>query len=194
MNTHHHANHSTNGHSANVGGETTVTDPVCGMQGVSAETKHHSEHQGTTYYFCSARCRERFVDNPGQYLSGKPVEAPNRLPADTMYTCPMHPQISQSGPGTCPICGMALELEMPSLDDEENLELQDFSHRFWWTLPLTLVVLTLAMFGHYFTGLAVETRTWIELVLTIPVVLWAAGRSLFGAFNRSVTSVPICGR
>lgn len=173
MNTHQHAGHSTNGHAANVGAAETVTDPVCGMQVEPSEDTLHTEHQGKTHYFCSARCRERFVGNPDQYLSGKPVEAPEQVPAGTMYTCPMHPQIRQLGPGICPICGMALEPEMPSLDEEENPELRDFSRRFWWTLPLSLVVLVLAMFGHYFTGLAVETRTWIELVLTIPVVLWA---------------------
>src|SRR3546814_7691426 len=93
-----------------------------------------------------------------------------------MYTCPMHPKVRQDGPGICPICGMALEPEMPGLDYEDNPELRDFSRRFWWTLPATVVVLVPAMFGHYFPRLPVDTRTWIELVLTIPVVLWA-GRS-----------------
>ena len=85
----------------------------------------------------------------------------------------MHPEIRQQGPGTCPICGMALEPEMPSLDEEENPELRDFSRRFWWTLPLSVVVLLLAMFGHFLPALPVATRTWIELALTTPVVLWA---------------------
>jgi Cu+-exporting ATPase len=102
-----------------------------------------------------------------------------------MYTCPMHPQVRQDGPGICPICGMALEPEMPGLDDEDNPELRDFSRRFWWTLPATVVVLVLAMFGHYFPRLPVDTRTWIELVLTIPVVLWAG----WPFFVRCVQSV-----
>ncbi|EIM03865.1 putative copper-transporting p-type ATPase [Rhodanobacter denitrificans] len=102
-----------------------------------------------------------------------------------MYTCPMHPQVRQDGPGICPICGMALEPEMPGLDDEDNPDLRDFSRRFWWTLPATVVVLVLAMFGHYFPRLPVDTRTWIELVLTIPVVLWAG----WPFFVRCVQSV-----
>src|SRR3546814_2579216 len=85
----------------------------------------------------------------------------------------MHPEIVQDGPGTCPICGMALEPEMPSLDDGENPELTDFRRRFWWTLPLSFVVMMLAMFGHHLPWLSIEARTWIELVLTVPVVLWA---------------------
>ncbi len=173
MSTQHQAGHSNGGHPAAGTSAATVPDPVCGMQVDPAETKHRAEHEGTTYHFCSDRCRERFVDKPDEYLSGKPVEASAEVPVGTMYTCPMHPQIRQVGPGTCPICGMALEPEMPSLDDEENPELRDFSRRFWWTLPLTLVVFVLAMFGHYFPALAVETRTWIELVFTVPVVLWA---------------------
>ena len=96
-----------------------------------------------------------------------------QAPAGTTYTCPMHPQVRQEGPGICPICGMALEPEMPGLDDEDNPELRDFSRRFWWTLPATAVVVVLAMFGHYFPALPVQARTWIELVLTLPVVLWA---------------------
>lgn len=108
-----------------------------------------------------------------------------QTPDGMMYTCPMHPQIRQQGPGTCPICGMALEPEMPGLDDEDNPELRDFSRRFWWTLPLSTVVLVLAMFGHYFPQLPVETRTWMELVLTVPVVLWAG----WPFFVRCVQSV-----
>ncbi|EIL90337.1 putative copper-transporting p-type ATPase [Rhodanobacter fulvus Jip2] len=97
----------------------------------------------------------------------------------------MHPQVRQDGPGICPICGMALEPEMPGLDDEDHPELRDFSRRFWWTLPATLVVLVLAMFGHYLPRLPVNTRTWIELVLTMPVVLWAG----WPFFVRCVQSV-----
>jgi P-type Cu+ transporter len=89
------------------------------------------------------------------------------------YTCPMHPEIVQDGPGTCPICGMALEPMLPTLEDEENPEYTDFRRRFWWTLPLTVVVLVLAMAGHRLP-IAAATRTWLELVLSAPVVLWAA--------------------
>ncbi|GAB2655234.1 heavy metal translocating P-type ATPase [Arenimonas aestuarii] len=101
-------------------------------------------------------------------------EAPAAAAPGTIYVCPMHPQIRQPAPGHCPICGMALEPEMPALDDDESPELVDFSRRFWWTLPLSLVVLALAMLGHRVDAwLPVQTRTWMELVLTTPVVLWA---------------------
>ena len=110
----------------------------------------------------------------GHGHAGAPVVAPALAPADTIYTCPMHPQIRQDHPGTCPICGMALEPEMPRLEEDDNPELRDFSHRFWWTLPLTLLVLALAMFGHRFHAwLPTGTRTWLELALSAPVVLWA---------------------
>ncbi|MHB8911649.1 MAG: heavy metal translocating P-type ATPase [Lysobacter sp.] len=151
----------------------TVVDPVCGMQVDPLTTTHHATHAGTDYHFCSARCREKFVADPAIYLSPG-TAAPEAAPAaGTIYTCPMHPQIRQQGPGTCPICGMALEPEMPGLEDEDNPELRDFSRRFWWTLPLTVIVLTLAMLGHRIAFLPTQARTWIELALTAPVVLWA---------------------
>jgi Cu+-exporting ATPase len=137
-------------------------------------TPHHAEHDGTAYCFCSARCREKFVAGPGAYPAPAAAKADvAAAPAATLYTCPMHPEIRQEGPGTCPICGMALEPEMPSLEEDENPELRDFSHRFWWTLPLTLTVLALAMFGPRIGALPVGTRTWLELALSAPVVVWA---------------------
>ncbi|MFC5440394.1 heavy metal translocating P-type ATPase [Rhodanobacter ginsenosidimutans] len=186
MNTrHHHTGANKHGHGAHPGSATTVLDPVCGMPVDPDQTAYHAEHQGVRRHFCSARCRERFVADPAKYLSGQPDGASAQAPAGTMYICPMHPQVRQEGPGICPICGMALEPEMPGLDDEDNPELRDFSRRFWWTLPATVVVLVLAMFGHYFPRLPVDTRTWIELVLTIPVVLWAG----WPFFVRCVQSV-----
>ena len=83
----------------------------------------------------------------------------------------MHPEIRRDGPGSCPKCGMALEPEVPSVDDEENPELTDFQRRFWWTLPLTLTVAALAMFGHRLRWFEMATHTWIELVLSTPVEL-----------------------
>jgi Cu+-exporting ATPase len=150
----------------------TVTDPVCGMQVDPNSTPHHANHAGTDYHFCSARCQAKFVADPLRYLAPKAEAAP-AAPAGTIYTCPMHPEIRQEGPGTCPICGMALEPEMPSLEDEDNPELRDFSHRFWWTLPLTVVVFLLAMLGDRLTFLSMGARTWLELALSAPVVLWA---------------------
>ena len=166
------------------GSDGTVTDPVCGMQVDPATSQHHARHDGEDYYFCSARCRERFIASPDKYLSPADSE-PDPALAGATYTCPMHPEVRQIGPGTCPICGMALEPEMPSLDDEENPELRDFSRRFWWTLPLTLIVLVLAMFGHYWPALSVTARTWIELALAVPVVLWAG----WPFFERCVASI-----
>ncbi|MEP6633785.1 MAG: heavy metal translocating P-type ATPase [Luteimonas sp.] len=151
----------------------TAIDPVCGMSVDSTTTAHYASHAGIEYHFCSARCLERFIADPKKYLSPASTVPEMAAPAGTIYTCPMHPQIRQEGPGTCPICGMALEPEMPSLEDEDNPELRDFTRRFWWTLPLTVIVLAMAMLGHRINFLSTEVRTWIELVLSTPVVLWA---------------------
>ncbi len=91
----------------------------------------------------------------------------------TIYTCPMHPEIRQAEPGTCPKCGMALEPLMPTLDDDEHPELKDFSRRFWWTLPLTLVVVVIAMFGHRLAWPPLAVQPWLEFALSAPVILWA---------------------
>lgn len=161
----------------------TVIDPVCGMKVDPATSAHRVDHEGTTYHFCSARCRERFVADPEKYLS--PPSEPEPAPAGTVYTCPMHPEIRQDHPGTCPICGMALEPEMPSLEDEDNPELRDFGRRFWWTLPLSAAVMALAMLGHRVPGLTTAARTWVELALATPVVLWAG----WPFFERCVQSI-----
>lgn len=152
--------------------EGAVSDPVCGMQVDPSATPHQAVLHGGRFHFCSARCRDRFVADPAAYLAPAPVDAPAPVPG-TIYICPMHPEIRRPGPGTCPICGMTLEPEMPSLEDEDNAELRDFSRRFWWTLPLTVVVLLLAMAGHELAALPPATRIRIELVLSAPVVLWA---------------------
>src|SRR5690606_37061838 len=136
-----------------------------------ATTPHHATHDGTGYHFCGAGCRTKFLADPERYLHPGQAEPLPPPPPGTRHSCPMHPEIVQDGPGTCPICGMALEPEMPGLDDGENPELVDFRRRFWWTLPLSFVVMMLAMFGHRLPGLAVGARTWVELVLTVPVVL-----------------------
>jgi Cu+-exporting ATPase len=104
---------------------------------------------------------------------GASAAAPALPPAGTIYTCPMHPEIRQDHPGHCPKCGMALEPLLPALDADENPELRDFQRRFWWTLPLTVSVTLLAMFGHRAGGFGMATQSWIELALSLPVVLWA---------------------
>ncbi len=148
-------------------------DPVCGMSVDPAHTPHHASHQGTDYHFCAARCRDRFVADPEKYLQAETV-LHETAPAGTQYTCPMDPEIVQDGPGICPKCGMALEPMLPSLDDgNDNPELRDFSRRFWWTLPLTAIVLVLAMFGEHLHLMDMATQSWVELLLTLPVVSWA---------------------
>ena len=153
----------------------TVKDPVCGMTVDPATTPHHAEHGGQTYHFCSAGCRTKFVANPDTYLGARPRPAPEAMPG-AIYTCPMHPEIRQVGPGTCPICGMALEPETVTADSGPNPELADMTRRFWIGLALTLPVFALEMGGHL-TGLMIlvgrGTSNWIQLFLATPVVLWA---------------------
>jgi Cu+-exporting ATPase len=154
---------------------TALKDPVCGMT-VKPESPHRAELEGTTYFFCCAGCRTKFVADPHKYLhrGSEATHAAEPAPPGTTYTCPMHPEVLQDHPGTCPKCGMALEPLMPSLeDDEENPELVDFRRRFWWTLPLTIAVVVLAMFGHRLGWMEMRTQTWVELALTVPIVLWA---------------------
>lgn len=151
---------------------THATDPVCGMKVDPLTTSHHAEHAGQAYHFCSAGCRTKFVADPERYLHPATDAAP--APAGTQYTCPMHPEIVQDGPGTCPLCGMALEPMLPSLDEEENPELTDFRRRFWWTLPFSTATLLLAMGGMYLDVIPPTVRTWLEFALSTPVVLWAA--------------------
>ena len=162
-----------------------LIDPVCGMT-VAPESPHKASHDGARYVFCSAGCRTKFMADPVRYLKPETVEAAG-LPAGTQYTCPMHPQIVQDKPGSCPICGMALEPLMPSLDDEESPELADFRRRFWWTLPLSAVSLSFAMFGHRANLLAPGASSWFELVIATPVVLWA-GWPFFQRWAQSIAN------
>jgi len=164
----------------------SLKDPVCGMT-VSAQGLA-TTYEAREYHFCSQRCLDKFRANPGQYVrvpqaatgqhahehghAGTPAHA-EPAPAGTVYTCPMHPEIRQDKPGNCPICGMALEPLIPLDTEEENPELRDFSRRFWWTLPLTIIVTVLAMFGHRFGLFHGEQQSWVELVLSLPTILWA---------------------
>lgn len=150
------------------------TDPVCGMAVDPATTTHHARHDGSDYPFCSDGCRRKFIADPQRYLTPD-ADAAEPVPAGTLYTCPMHPEIEQEGPGTCPLCGMALEPAMPSLEEGENPELTDFRRRFWWSLPLSVATMALAMLAMtpVLHGLSPDLRVWIELALATPVVLWA---------------------
>ncbi len=154
--------------------DTKVLDPVCGMKVDPATTPHHAGHDGQAYHFCSAGCRTKFIADPARYLHPASAPAPEPAAPGTQYTCPMHPEIVRDHPDTCPLCGMALEPMLPSLDDEENPELTDFRRRFWWSLPFSMATLVLAMGGMYFDAIPPALRTWLEFAFSTPVVLWAA--------------------
>lgn len=152
----------------------TATDPVCGMTVTIAGARNTAQHAGHAYYFCSPRCLAKFTAEPERYL--KPAEQPaEAVAAGTIFTCPMHPQIRQVGPGHCPICGMALEPETVTADSGPNPELADMTRRFWIGLVLAVPVMALEMGGHL-TNLHMllgqEKSNWLQLVLATPVVLW----------------------
>ncbi|MES2972327.1 MAG: heavy metal translocating P-type ATPase [Pseudomonadota bacterium] len=167
-----------------------LKDPVCGMT-VTAQSQHALQLEGKRVYFCSAGCKAKFSANPAKYLAAPaslaaPSPVTTEAPvAGAIYTCPMHPEVRQDHPGACPKCGMALEPEMPTLDDSESPELVDFKRRFFWTLPLTVVVTFLAMAGHRLGWFDMARQSWIELVLSLPIVLWAG----WPFFERGVQSV-----
>ena len=152
-----------------------VIDPVCGMTVDPHQTAHRHSHAGRTYYFCSAGCRTKFAADPSKYLAAGGAPEPENVPEGTVYTCPMHPEIRQIGPGTCPICGMALEPEIATGDTGPNPELLDMTRRFWVGLALTAPVFVLEMGQHLF-GLHLLNQTvsnWIQFAFATPVVLWA---------------------
>jgi Cu+-exporting ATPase len=159
-------------------GESAVTDPVCGMTVDPAKTPHRHSHHGHAYFFCSAACRSKFIAEPEKYLRRDAGgEAPVAAPG-TIYTCPMHPQIRQAGPGSCPICGMALEPASVSAEAAPNQELIDMTRRLWIGAALAVPLVILEMGGH-FPGLnlhhyiAPNVSVWVQFVLATPVVLWA---------------------
>ena len=146
MNSSEH-DHSGHGHAVAPKTGNGVKDPVCGMTVDPHTTPHRHTHQSRPYYFCSAGCQSKFVAAPAKYLTKQPAVA-EEAPAGTIYTCPMHPQIRQVGPGNCPICGMTLEPVEVTADASPNLELADMTRRFWFGLVLTLPVFVLEMRGH----------------------------------------------
>ncbi len=153
-----------------------VRDPVCGMIVDPHTTSYRQQHAGRTHYFCSAGCGEKFAANPAKYFAPAEATSPPAVPMDTIYTCPMHPQIRQVGPGFCPICGMALEPEVVSAEAAPNPELADMTRRFWIGLALALPVLVLEMGGHIadlHIPLGQKWSNWAQFVLATPVVLWA---------------------
>ena len=164
-------------------------DPVCGMDVDPHTAKHRADHAGRTYYFCSARCRERFVADPAKFLAAEATK-PEPVPEGTIYTCPMHPEIRQVGPGSCPICGMALEPVTVTAETGPNPELVDMTRRFWIGVVLAVPVVALEMGGHL-TNLHMllgqQLSNWLQLVLATPVVLWAGWPFFVRGWNSVVT-------
>ncbi|HSZ66757.1 MAG TPA: heavy metal translocating P-type ATPase [Xanthobacteraceae bacterium] len=161
--------HSAHDHVTHAHGS-DVTDPVCGMKVDPGKSPHHYAYNDHDYHFCGAGCRTKFAADPEKYLSKSTAPAAPLL-AGTIYTCPMHPQIRQAGPGSCPICGMALEPEDGSAGD--GAELADMTRRFWISLVLTVPVFIIEMGGHFgLFHLASAVATPAQFILATPVVLW----------------------
>ncbi|MGE0624756.1 MAG: heavy metal translocating P-type ATPase [Pseudomonadales bacterium] len=184
---HDHHHHPRSGES-DAGGATAI-DPVCGMTVDLAAGKPSHSYAGETWHFCSERCRERFVEDPWFYASGRHEDQPEPEHAAATYTCPMHPEIVRDEPGSCPICGMALEPVSAGGDSGPNPELVDFSRRFWVSTAAAVPLLILAM-GPMFglparDWLGERIAVYLEFALATPVVLWAA----LPFFHRGWTSV-----
>ncbi|MCE7998459.1 MAG: cadmium-translocating P-type ATPase [Rhodobiaceae bacterium] len=168
-------------------------DPVCGMEVRPETAQHKHQHEGQDYYFCGASCREKFANDPQGYLSGEAQAAAQATALEAassgaLFTCPMHPDVVTEGPDSCPLCGMALEPQTLSLDDGPNLELVDFTRRFWIGLVFALPLLIFEMGSHLFglqTPLSPKVWVWTQLGLATPVVLWCG----FPFFERGVQSV-----
>lgn len=160
-------------HGSNVG-EELATDPVCGMKVKLTPSARHADHAGSRFYFCSAKCHDKFVADPEAFLAPRSAQ---EAPEGAIWTCPMHPEIRQDHPGACPICGMALEPEMVTADTGPSPELVDMTRRFWIGLGLALPVFMLEMGGHLVPSLhhmvSMGLSIWIQLILATPVVLWA---------------------
>jgi Cu+-exporting ATPase len=189
-----HPGHEHQKSSAAIASTNMATDPVCGMKVDPATSKHRFDQGGQTFHFCSERCRGRFAAEPLLYLKPAAQAAPT-APKGTIFTCPMHPQIRQEGPGSCPICGMALEPEVVTAEAPVNHELIDMTRRLWIGLVFSLPVVVLEMGGHVpWLGLhhivPAHVSTWVQFVLSTPVVLWAGWpffqRAWASVVNRSL--------
>src|SRR5580658_5132411 len=167
----------------------SAKDPVCGMSVDPATARHRADHGAATFYFCSARCRDTFVAEPARFLAAS-TSAPSRKPASSgaIYTCPMHPEVRQVGPGHCPICGMALEPEVAIAAEGASAELIDMTRRFRVALALSVPVFALEMGGHL-TNLHMllpeGISNWLQLAMATPVVLWAG----WPFFDRGLASL-----
>jgi P-type Cu+ transporter len=186
---HSHHEHNHQHHDSAAAAANQVKDPVCGMNVDPHTAKHHTEHNSHTFYFCSDGCRTKFTADPARYLDPASAAAKAEpVPEGTIYTCPMHPEVRQVGPGACPICGMALEPAMIGADTGPSDELVDMTRRFWTGLALTAPVFVLEMGGHLFgltERLGQQNANYLQLLLATPVVLWAG----WPFFVRAVASV-----
>jgi len=172
------------------GSNPAVHDPVCGMTINPDTSRHRYEFKGQNYYFCSAGCRAKFTADPRKYLTGLQTSKTEAAPEGAIYTCPMHPQIRQVGPGSCPICGMALEPEVVSAEPARNPEIVDMTRRFWVGLVLAIPVLALEMGGHITNlhmFLSQIWSNWLQFMLGTPVVLWAGWPFFVRAWQSLVT-------
>ncbi|MHB1046964.1 MAG: heavy metal translocating P-type ATPase [Thermoanaerobaculia bacterium] len=197
-----HDEHERTGHDRPTASQPQKKDPVCGMS-VPVDSPNRYEHAGGEFLFCSPGCRERFANDPGSFLRVAPAATAARpVPVSGGYTCPMHPEIVRDGPGSCPICGMALEPRAPTAAAGENAELRDMSRRFWFSVAVTVPLLALAM-GDMLPGepvsalVSARLRTFLELALATPVCLWAAWpfyvRAVQSVKNRSLNMFTLIG-
>src|SRR5436190_16172920 len=156
-------------------------DPVCKMLVIPESAAANYEYKGTTYYFCMPGCRDKFAADPERYLLDKleenkiPKSEIGNLKSEIEYTCPMHPEIIQIGPGSCPICGMALEPKEITLDDKPDPELIDMKRRLWISAVLTIPVFVLAMgemLPNFHAFISPRLSIWIQFIFATPVVLW----------------------
>lgn len=194
-------------------GASPHTDPVCGGE-VREDTPWKADYQGKAYFFCSRACRDKFTPSPEEILSHPPdtghgmkmegMDMPMRHHGDTghsslppaqaasgaVYTCPMHPQIRQDHPGACPICGMTLEPLLPSPTVPENAELDDFRRRFYFSLPFAVLIFIISMGGHLAAWMNPGVQNWVELLLAVPVVLWAGAPLLARGWESVKTRNP----
>jgi Cu+-exporting ATPase len=169
-----HSNHHHHDHGTSDSGGVRVKDPVCGMSVDPQKTQHRTRFNGQDYFFCNPRCREKFIADPAKYLAPETADAPSPapVPPGTIWTCPMHPEIRRDKPGTCPICGMALEPAGIAPDAGPNPELVDMTRRFRIGLVLALPVVLLDMGGHWLR-IESELSVWLQFAFASPVVLWA---------------------
>jgi P-type Cu+ transporter len=168
---HRHAHANCHAESAGI-----VRDPVCGMQVDPATSKHRADHGGETFHFCGNGCRVKFEASPGRYLAAEGGKVAEETPHGAVFTCPMHPEVRQIGPGSCPICGMALEPLNVAAESGPNPELADVNRRFWIGLAFAMPLFVIEMGGHMFGlnhWIAPRALPWVELALATPATLWA---------------------